>query len=202
MSKRLVAMFVAMTVGVLQPAIGPALQAQRPLEGIKVHGHWAIDVRQPDGTLVTHTEFENALTPDGAQGLALLLSKRATVLNWQVEFLPFMNESPWGGYSDAFGTYNILAVLSESASGYIPPAQITGFETLTVTSVGSTVLLKGTAIAQRAGRLEGVHTLLRVSPYPQGSPNPYKIFSSANMPNLVALVAEQTVEVTVTFSFS
>src|SRR6267378_4379919 len=29
-------------------------------EGITVHGHWTIDVRNPDGTLVTHREFENA----------------------------------------------------------------------------------------------------------------------------------------------
>jgi len=26
-----------------------------------VHGHWTIDVREPDGTLVSHNEFENAL---------------------------------------------------------------------------------------------------------------------------------------------
>ena len=30
-------------------------------EGIKVHGHWTIEVRNPDGKVVTHTEFENAL---------------------------------------------------------------------------------------------------------------------------------------------
>ena len=31
-----------------------------PAEGIKVHGHWTIEVRDPDGTLVTHREFEKA----------------------------------------------------------------------------------------------------------------------------------------------
>ena len=30
-------------------------------EGIKVHGHWTIDIRNPDGTLAQHHEFENAL---------------------------------------------------------------------------------------------------------------------------------------------
>ena len=30
-------------------------------EGIKVHGHWTIEVRNPDGKVVTHTEFENVL---------------------------------------------------------------------------------------------------------------------------------------------
>ena len=43
-------------------------------EGIKVHGHWTIEVKNPDGKLVSHTEFENALVqPEGAQNLVNLL---------------------------------------------------------------------------------------------------------------------------------
>ena len=34
-------------------------------EGIKVHGHWVIDVRNPDGSLAHHTEFENSVQPSG-----------------------------------------------------------------------------------------------------------------------------------------
>src|SRR5271154_6454109 len=30
-------------------------------EGIKVHGHWTIEVRNPDGSVATHREFENSL---------------------------------------------------------------------------------------------------------------------------------------------
>jgi hypothetical protein len=33
-----------------------------PLEGVKVHGHWVIDVKNPDGTLAQHREFENSLS--------------------------------------------------------------------------------------------------------------------------------------------
>jgi len=44
-------------------------------EGITVHGHWTIEVRNPDGKLVSHTEFENALVqPSGAQDLTAILS--------------------------------------------------------------------------------------------------------------------------------
>lgn len=32
-------------------------------EGITVHGHWVIDVRNPDGKLVNHVEFENSIDP-------------------------------------------------------------------------------------------------------------------------------------------
>jgi hypothetical protein len=34
-------------------------------EGIKVHGHWTIEVRNPDGKLVTRREFENAVQTNG-----------------------------------------------------------------------------------------------------------------------------------------
>src|SRR5437879_3747133 len=37
-----------------------AAPAGGPQEGIQVHGAWTIDVREPDGTLVEHREFENA----------------------------------------------------------------------------------------------------------------------------------------------
>jgi hypothetical protein len=43
-------------------------------EGITIHGHWAIEVKNPDGTRVSHQEFENSLVqPSGAQDLTLLL---------------------------------------------------------------------------------------------------------------------------------
>jgi hypothetical protein len=32
-------------------------------EAVKVHGHWTIEVRNPDGKLVKHVEFENSLDP-------------------------------------------------------------------------------------------------------------------------------------------
>ena len=50
------------------------------VEGIKVHGHWIIDVRNPDDTLVTHREFENALVPGNP--LARILARQQTVGVW------------------------------------------------------------------------------------------------------------------------
>jgi hypothetical protein len=75
--------------GTASPAVTPAMSAEAvshtpaPLaakppakgqhEGIKVHGHWTIEVRNPDGKLVSHTEFENSLTSTGQQSIANLL---------------------------------------------------------------------------------------------------------------------------------
>jgi len=43
-------------------------------DGITVHGHWIIEVRNPDGTRVSRTEFENSITNQGADILTGLLS--------------------------------------------------------------------------------------------------------------------------------
>jgi hypothetical protein len=62
---------------VAQPAQARAPAAPAPRgtqEGIKVHGHWTIEVRNPDGKLVSHTEFENSLVqPTGASDLVAML---------------------------------------------------------------------------------------------------------------------------------
>jgi hypothetical protein len=60
------------------PAAAPATSgahSRGTREGIKVHGHWTIEVRNPDGKVVTHREFENSLvTGGGPQGGADLLT--------------------------------------------------------------------------------------------------------------------------------
>jgi len=43
-------------------------------EGITVHGHWTIEVRNPDGKVVSHTEFENSLQAFGATLLGYMLT--------------------------------------------------------------------------------------------------------------------------------
>src|SRR5882762_9418538 len=58
-----------------------------PHEGIKVHGHWSIDIRKPDGTLVKHNEFENALQDDGKSFLAQSLARVAPVLTWNIQLI-------------------------------------------------------------------------------------------------------------------
>jgi hypothetical protein len=43
-------------------------------QGIKMHGHWVIDVKNPDGTVVQHRDFENSLVPSASQFLIGLMS--------------------------------------------------------------------------------------------------------------------------------
>jgi hypothetical protein len=52
-------------------------------EGINVHGHWTIEIRKPDGTLVSHREFENSLVVSaGSQVLSQLLAGQSIEERW------------------------------------------------------------------------------------------------------------------------
>lgn len=66
----------------------PAAQPRGQHEGIKIHGHWTIEVRNPNGKVVTHREFENSLasgSPNGGAGLlAGLLSRAVTAGSWEI----------------------------------------------------------------------------------------------------------------------
>ena len=68
------------------PAKPPAPKGQS--EGIKVHGHWTIEVRNPDGSVVRHVEFENSLVTTGdntgASLLAGVLGRVVTPGSWIV----------------------------------------------------------------------------------------------------------------------
>jgi hypothetical protein len=52
-----------------QQSAGARQTGGSPAEGIGVHGYWKIDVRNRDGSLASHTEFENALTGEGQSSL-------------------------------------------------------------------------------------------------------------------------------------
>jgi hypothetical protein len=61
------------------PAETPAWTAAKPAakgqhEGITAHGHWIIEVKNPDGKVTARREFENAIQPTGMSYLASLLA--------------------------------------------------------------------------------------------------------------------------------
>src|SRR5262245_35623432 len=57
--------------------------AKGPGLGIKVHGHWTIDVRNPDGSLASHNEFENAFM--GHQPLSGILARRLQITGYEFQ---------------------------------------------------------------------------------------------------------------------
>jgi hypothetical protein len=50
-------------------------RASGPNDDIKVHGHWTIDIKDANGSLVARHEFENALQEPGALNIANFLGR-------------------------------------------------------------------------------------------------------------------------------
>jgi len=96
-------------------------QAADPGEGIQVHGHWTIDVYNPDGSLDDHHEFDNALSEPGVDSLVRLLTGvgPSDAQSW---FITLTNACPTGcAITDVTaealnttGSSNLLDVISLS----------------------------------------------------------------------------------------
>jgi hypothetical protein len=75
------------------PPAPAAKRAGGAREGIKVHGHWTIEIRNPDGTLASRSEFENSLQ-GGETLLAGLLGNTITPpITWVVALFAAQNSA-------------------------------------------------------------------------------------------------------------
>jgi hypothetical protein len=195
-------------------------------ELIKVHGHWTIDVRNPDGKLVTHREFENALTASGAENLSDFLARKGTVGEWAIEIKDFttgpclsdendptpFEPVPCGvveatdattnafGFRSRFYTLTLSTPISIDANGNPVPGAPKRF------------MLSGTATAQRASQINHLTTYVVKCPqtgtchgYPftdVGLTAPVNGSCPPNTQCIVNVVAGQIIQVTVVISFS
>ncbi len=191
----------------LVPSSASGAPQSAPQGGVKVHGHWTIEIRDPDGTVVTRREFDNALVSNG--GLPALLARQATIGLWTVTIsgLPF----PCGPAEDPGGPCIII-----EGSSTAPAQPNILFKTLTVVApTGSQpnagrLVLSGAAIAFRSTRINTVatgnarcpatrppasnceaQTLNLVTSFTQGPVNPP-----------VEALKDQQIQVTVVLSFS
>jgi hypothetical protein len=188
------------------PAAPPAGGAQ---EGITVHGRWVVEVQNPDGTLVSRTEFNNALS-GGAQHIVSLLGKQGVAGRW-VLYLSSTgsNLSPCQGGTG--GTFpNWCRIIDSLASN--PNNGNAESKDLVVTPAGSSLSLTGTITALSDGVVGRVATGFAVcttaTPIANcnvagGGP----LFSDATLgfpgkPAPVPVVAGQIIKLTVTFTFS
>jgi hypothetical protein len=154
--------------GSTQPA--PAAEAKAAprggQEGIKVHGRWTIDVKNPDGSLARHVEFENGLCLNSQIGslggdlfLVQALAGQWVPGSWVVEFgtpaVPAGTPPPACGGAAADGLSslpNVLYSLVQSGSaiqtvasssvantGYCQPNSANGTPAITTCFPGLTV---------------------------------------------------------------
>ena len=127
-------------------------------EGIQVHGHWTIEVREADGALVSRQEFDNALV--GNHILVRSLIGDWTVGPWRVMLSNTMEmERPFLTNGNRCAGH-----LLESRDPLSGPCY---FPTLTVSSITTpyyAMVLSGTATAAVDGSINVVQTQVSVCP--------------------------------------
>jgi hypothetical protein len=209
-------LFFRLTLGVLL-TLGIGANAQEanqakpkgePHEGIKVHGHWTIEVRNPDGKLVTHREFENSLN-NGQLTLGPVLGRTAPVGFWSVDVWGLNSSSPGPCLGSPF------CFITESTDSLDSGQNV--FKNLTVSAplAGSpgagTLTLSGTFTVQNIAQIGLVGTTITACPptvAPASCPsvtgglqNGGSLFSAANF-TPVSVTVGQLVQITIVFSFS
>lgn len=126
--------------------------------GITVHGWWKIDVRNPDGKLVAHREFENGLfggNGDGASLLTSLLARQFVLGGWTVELDDTYNTTTQVGASAYVGEPN-----SGNVNSYCGLASLVVYVScstnLSITSQGTATISNpnnGTSVSVSTGSL-------------------------------------------------
>ena len=181
-------------------------------EGIKVHGHWVLEIKNTDGSLASRHEFENALVTTscldicGNVGMAQLLTGQYFATEWVVAL----------AYTDAACQQNPQSCSncpSATLCGFISIQQIgcTGVPLCGLLTVGlngnsTALVLTGTSAPVVAtGTISLVRTVfyncpLSSTPTACFQNQPAIFFTAANT-NLT-IQPGQAVSVTVTISFS
>jgi hypothetical protein len=193
-----------------------AKPAHGPREGIKVHGHWTIEVRNPDGKLVTHREFENSLITNaplaGPLTLSTALGRASTIGLWLV----FVQFAAFNSGPCLFGNTAMPCIAVESADPITGPEY---FHTLTLSAPFNQsdpnygkLTLNGNVTVQNAGQISGVETFVggcapTVAPAScMGEPNNFNQLGEQGFTQTsftpVPVSVGQLVLFTVVFSFS
>jgi hypothetical protein len=218
--KRASATALSVLVGFANPMTAGVLRAQGPDEGIKVHGHWQIEVHNSDGSLVSRHEFENALVGGangGAGGIAALLSGTGTVGDWVVSLDG--GGAPVGTFPCVVNPaavplveWSCIIYSSKAPGPDVPGAQS---KNLQVSVQAATVVLTGSITAGKNGAVANVQSMVALCdssvlsvncriglPISGGGSVQPQAFSSATLPSPVNVAAGQIIQLTVTLSFS
>lgn len=173
-----------------------------PREGIKVHGHWSIVIKNPDGSVASRHEFENALVSSGSDMLAQLLARTASTGGWGISVVP-----SGAGLSSCGGNLPCVVIENGIATGVI---SVSSNLTVAYAPNPFRTTLQGSYQATSAGDIAQVFTLLGACPpsvtpsaCPTASNNSGQgTFSSRTLASPIAVQSGQIVQLTVTFTFS
>lgn len=183
-----------------------------PQEGIKVHGLWVIEVKNPDGGLVERREFENELMKgSGVQALLDLLTRSYSAGLWSIYLFSDNPADPQPCLqSSGVGVFCSVEEPSTLLSGPYVFKNLKVSKSDSNATMSGTMTLSGNAIPQKAAPIKTVQTSVLLCPSgiaPANTPADstcirHSDFTRATLPTPVNVSAGQTVQVTVTFSFS
>jgi len=197
--------------------------------GVEMHGHWVIDVKNQDGTVAEHRDFENTIQPNGAGTLVLMMAGYIVPSDYGI-VLSSTGTAPCAPVNSNGGTCAIVRSLTSAPGYFLCNSNDTCATSLTSsyvlnggTTSGNTFTLAGTVTAYQTGTITSVSAVIGVCPsayYSGGTLTGYTTVSpatcnaTANSPSggaipisaatisTVSVAANQIVQVTVTISFS
>jgi hypothetical protein len=197
-------------------------------QGVKVHGHWKIDIKNPDGTLDRTVEFENSLVTGGDGGdfiLSQLLTGKTEMGDWGIDF-----QDSTGSWCPNYCLIDQVAgkgALGSNAATFTTPAEI--YSGLTASFVDATqqngekisMVIQGSAVASTNTSIINVGTMAGycvINPTASTKANATACatgtdfsmftkvnstyFTGVNLSPAITVVSGQTVLFTVTITFS
>lgn len=189
----------ALVVGAAVGAFSSSAKSGAPRsDSVKLHGNWTIQVRNPNGRIVSTTRFHNDLTFGGQDFLAKVFARQVTVGGW----MSFLSGDACSGAP--------FCQLVESGDTAIGPESYV-FKNLTVAvGTGADVnkaVFRGSAVADQTGSITAVQLLPRqCAPTAPTSPTCYAGGGASvtfrTLPTPIAVVPGQQVLTTVKVSFS
>lgn len=191
------------------PAANAAQAPSAPVsQGIHISGWWKIEVRNPDGTLVRHVEFENALENSGKTLLVNLIMGNSSGGGLLVSLSSDSPENgPCTNLSGNAASCLLIPTVLNSVYGCSPP---TCSNNLTTTVGTASITLFGYMPASRNGNITNVATLLNgcgATTTPQTCASGKGDFGASHLTSQqlaapIPVTVNQVVSVTVVLSFS
>jgi hypothetical protein len=171
-------------------------------EGIKVHGDWVIEVKNPDGSLAERREFTNDLQQGGKVFLRNTLARQASPGVWGIRLPATVGSSPCGATEE-------FCVIREPISSGMDSLFGVHFPTLSILTPGGPpieIVLQGNFDAVTDGSIGTVQSIQCFTQPPSLDPstcnNIGHIITETNLQAPVDVLAGQQVLVTVRISFS
>lgn len=180
----------------LASSTGTGQTGGTPNEGIKIHGRWTIEVRNPNGTLAERREFDNALTSQGATELAHILLGDRTPGNLAIRL-----------DVDVAGSY-LYYYIAENTT----PGDMVNYSKNLALSIPTTgpdanrLVMSGSITVPATGNITGVSTDLytgdpTVAPASTTMGNSALSFTNTNLSPTLPVVAGQQVAAKVVIRF-